>query len=198
MGDIFQILDQDIIKTFYIFLKTLENMTYSCRIYSAIIRKMIKEDKMMNYQFQLTEQGAQPVLAIRTRTSVEKLPEEIGKAYGQIMEYLKEVGQGPVEVPYCAYYNLDMEDLDVEMGFPVVKGLEGKGNIVSTEIPAGKQVSCLFKGPYKDMEGPYNAMAKWLNENGHTPTGVSYEFYYNSPMDVPESELLTKIVFPIK
>jgi len=48
------------------------------------------------------------------------------------------------------------------------------------------------------MEPVYNAMMQWINENGHMPTGVSYEFYYNSPAEVQESELLTKIVFPLK
>ena len=47
--------------------------------------------------------------------------------------------------------------------------------------------------------GPtYEAMAKWMNDNGHQPTGVVYEFYNNSPMEVPESELLTKIVFLLR
>jgi hypothetical protein len=30
------------------------------------------------------------------------------------------------------------------------------------------------------------------------PAGVVYEYYYNSPMEVPESELLTKIEFVLK
>ena len=55
-----------------------------------------------------------------------------------------------------------------------------------------------FKGPYKEMEPVYNAMMQWIQENGYTPTGTAYEFYYNSPLEVPESELLTKIVFPVQ
>jgi len=39
---------------------------------------------------------------------------------------------------------------------------------------------------------------QWISEIGHTPTGVAYEFYYNAPGEVPESELLTKIVFPLE
>ena len=65
-------------------------------------------------------------------------------------------------------------------------------------IPAGKKATCMFKGPYKDMAPVYDAMNKWMNENGYQPTGVVYEFYQNSPMEVQESELLTKIVFLLK
>jgi effector-binding domain-containing protein len=48
------------------------------------------------------------------------------------------------------------------------------------------------------MEPIYAAMSKWISENGYVATGTSYEYYYNSPADVPESELLTKVVFPVK
>jgi len=51
---------------------------------------------------------------------------------------------------------------------------------------------------YGAMEPVCNAMMQWINEHGYTPTGVAYEFYYNSPDQVPERLVLTKIVFPLK
>jgi effector-binding domain-containing protein len=56
----------------------------------------------------------------------------------------------------------------------------------------------MYKGAYEDMEPVYNAMAEWMKEKSLEPTGVSYEYYYNSPAEVPLNELLTKIVFPLK
>lgn len=152
----------------------------------------------MNYNIELKEKSAQPVLAIRVITAVGNLPQEIGKAYGSIMQYLNELGEQPAEAPYTAYYNLDMEHLDVEMGFPVSKSLPEKNEIKSGEIPAGKYAECMYKGPYAEMVPAYDAMNKWIAEKGHEATGISYEVYYNSPSDVPESELLTKIMFPLK
>lgn len=152
----------------------------------------------MNYQFELGSQPAQPVLSMRTRTSVDELPQALGKAYASIIGYLDEIGEKPIDAPFAAYYNMDMENLDVEMGFPVARAIEGKGEILAGEIPAGKQVWHLYKGPYAQMAPVYNALTQWMGENGHIPTGVVYEFYCNSPAEVPESELLTKIVFPLK
>lgn len=152
----------------------------------------------MNYNIELTEKSVQPVLSIRTRTTVGNLPKEIGRAYGAIIQYLNEIGEQPIDAPFTAYYNLDMEDLDVEMGFPVAKQLLGKGEIISNEIPGGKYVSCTFKGPYKQMEPFYNEMNKWVSDNGYTVLGTSYEYYYNSPADVHESELLTKVALPVR
>jgi effector-binding domain-containing protein len=152
----------------------------------------------MSYEFQLTCEQAQPVLSIRTRTSAGNLPQELGKVYEAVYKYISEIGAKPLDSVFTAYYNMDMEDLDIEAGVTVSEAVEGRGEILSSEIPAGKMASCMYKGPYSGMGPVYDGMNKWMSENGHTPTGICYEFYYNSPQEVPESELLTKIVFPLK
>ncbi len=152
----------------------------------------------MNYNIELKEKSVQPVLAVIKTTSIGNLPQEIGKSYGSIMQYLSELGEQPADVPFTAYYNMDMENLDVEMGFPVSKQLEGKGEIKAGMISAGKYVECMYKGPYAECAPVYDAMNKWIAEKGFKATGTSYEFYYNSPVEVPESELLTRIMLPLK
>lgn len=152
----------------------------------------------MTCKIELNQLKAQPVLAIRTKTTMKGLPQIIGESYMKIMAYLNELGEQPADCPYTAYFNLDMQNLDVEMGFPVSRLFPEKGEIKSREIPPGKTASCMYKGPYSGMEQPYNEMFKWLEENGQEATGVYYEYYYNSPVEVPESELLTKIVMPLK
>ena len=149
-------------------------------------------------KIELNQLSAQPVLAIRTRTTMEGLPKIIGDSYMRIMAYLNELGEQPADCPYTAYHNLDMQNLDVEMGFPVARTLPEKGEMKSGEIPSGKAASFMYKGPYAGMEQPYNEIFKWLAENGHEATGIYYEHYYNSPAEVAENDLLTKIVIPIK
>ncbi len=152
----------------------------------------------MNNQFEFTEQQEQPVISIRKTTNMASLQQELGHAFMAVIRYLEELGETPVGSVFACYYNMDMEHLDVEMGIPVSKPLAGKGEIKAGSIPAGKQVSTVHKGPYTQMEGVYNAMTEWMTSQGYVPTGVVYEFYLNSPMEVAESELLTKIVFLVK
>ena len=152
----------------------------------------------MPYQITLEEKTAQPTIAIRTRAAVETLPQVLVKAFGDIMNYLTEIGVQPAGAPYVGYFNMDMQDLDIEIGFPVAQAIAGKDHIQASEIPAGKQVSCLHTGPYNKVDSAYNAMMEWVPANGYTATCVSYEFYLNDPEQTPESELLTKIVFPLK
>ena len=139
----------------------------------------------------------QPTLSIRTRTKVESLPMLIGESYGKMAAYLKELGEFLSDIPYVAYHNMDMQDLDVEIGFSVPKALPGKDSIKAGSIPAGKIVFCMYRGSYSEIEPAYNEMAKWIEDNGYTPVGTSYEHYYNGP-EFPESEMLTRIVMPIK
>lgn len=147
---------------------------------------------------EIVEQNAQPVLMIKKNTSIDQLPKIIGENYMKIFEYLNELEETPKDAPYTAYYNLDMQNLDVELGFPVSKVFPDKGEIKSGFIPQGKYATAMFKGPYSGMQEAYNEIFKWLGENGYEPAGVYYEHYYNSPEEVPESELLTKIVIPVK
>ena len=152
----------------------------------------------MEYQFEVTEPEARPALSIRTRTSLAKLPQELGRIFGQVYQYLQEIGEKPGEAAYSGYHNMDMNDLDVEIGFLLDKPLPGRGEIQATEIPGGKQVSCMYKGPYNKMEPVYQAMTEWMATQNYVPTGIAYELYYNDPSQVPVSELLTKIVFPVQ
>jgi effector-binding domain-containing protein len=152
----------------------------------------------MSYNIELTDNKEQPTLSVRTRTPMENLQAEMGKAYGAIFAYLGEKGGQPAGAPFAAYYNMDMQDLDVEIGVPVSKPFPGQGTIKESVIPAGRQASCVYKGPYLQIGPAYEALTKWIGENGYVPTGICYEFYLNEPGAVPESELLTKIVFLLK
>jgi effector-binding domain-containing protein len=149
-------------------------------------------------EVEFKEQKKQSVLSIRTRTVLADLPNIIGDSYHKIAAYLEELGEQPADVPFTAYYNMDIQDMDVEMGFPVARPLPGKGDIKAGEIVRGKVAWYMYKGPYSELEPVYNEIFRQIEEKGYQPKGVYYEYYYNSPGEVSESELLTRIVIPIK
>lgn len=138
-----------------------------------------------------------PTLTIRARTKVEGLPNLIGSSYGAIMQYLGEIGEQVVGEPFVIYYNLDMQDLDVEMGFPVSKALPGKDQVCPSELPVGPAATTLFIGPYTSMAPAYEDLTKFIQENHREPTGVAIEYYLNGP-ETPPEQLQTRIVFPLK
>ncbi|MBI5300911.1 MAG: GyrI-like domain-containing protein [Chloroflexi bacterium] len=151
----------------------------------------------MTYQCELKEQSAQPALSIRTHAAVQDLPQVLGKAYSAIMQYLGEVGEQPAGMPFAAYYNMDMQNLDIEAGFPVARKIAGKGEIQASEFPGGKLASTVHIGPYEQMAPAYKALTQWIKANGYEATGVAYEVYFSEP-ETPPQEIKTEIVFPLK
>lgn len=152
----------------------------------------------MTYHCERIDLQPQPTLAIRTRTAVQDLPQVLGKSYGAIMQHLAEMGEMPHGAPFVAYYNMDMENLDIEIGFPVGKPLSGKDEIQPGEMPAGQYAATLHIGPYNQVEPAYQALTAWVQEHGYEPSGVAYEIYLNDPDETPPAELKTQILFPIK
>ncbi|MCL2034571.1 MAG: GyrI-like domain-containing protein [Oscillospiraceae bacterium] len=147
--------------------------------------------------FEVMVRGEQPALSVRVTTSVEKLPQIIGESYGKIMAYMKEAGAFPSDAPYVTYYNMDMQNLDVEMGFPVAEKLAGNDAVKPASAPSGKLVTCMYRGPYAEIEPVYNEKMKWIEDNGFKPTGAMHEYYYNGP-GFPPSEALTLLVTPVQ
>ena len=152
----------------------------------------------MGYLYQVIDHEPQPVLSARIVTPVSGLPEAAGRTYGAIAAYLAELGEPMVGPAFMAYYNLDMEHLDVEIGFPVVRPVKGRGELQASILPGGKRAIGYHKGPYTTMAETYAGLEKWMREKGLTPVGTAYEHYFNSPGEVSQSELLTRVEFTLR
>lgn len=136
-------------------------------------------------------------LSIRTHAAAADLPMLIGQSYGSIMQYLGELGEAMGGEPFVIYYNLDMQNLDIELGFPVLKPLPAKGNIKPSNLPIGPAARTLYTGPYSDMGPAYEELKKFVEDKGREPTGVAIEYYLTGP-ETPIEKHQTRIVFPLK
>jgi effector-binding domain-containing protein len=145
---------------------------------------------------EIKEQPTQPSLYVRFRARVEDLPSHFAKAYSAISQYLAELGETPAGGVYAAYYNLDMQNLDIEAGFTVSRPLLGKGDIRSGKIPAGRYAICHYTGPYDQMGPAMAELMQFAKEKGYTTGTVYYEWYLNGP-ETPPQDLKTDISIPV-
>lgn len=69
------------------------------------------------------------------------------------------------------------------------------GELERVTIPAGKCVSVLFKGPYAELEKPYDWLfGHWIPNSGEEIADFPpFEEYLNNPKETPPNELLTRI-----
>lgn len=152
----------------------------------------------MEYTTKLLELKSQPTLVMRAINPVEKLPQFFGAAYSAVMAYLSEMGESPTGMPFGKYYNLDMNALDVEAGFPVGRAFPDNDQIIASIIPAGLYISTLHVGSYDSIQPAYDALTEWSKSNGYEPSGVAYEYYLNDPSENPKIVPETEIRFPVK
>lgn len=136
-------------------------------------------------------------LSIRFRSPVQDLPKHFGRIYAAIGQYIGELHERPAGGVYAAYYNLDMQDMDIEAGYTTLKPLPGKGEIQAGEIPGGMFGICNYTGPYDEIGPAYELLTQYIAEHGYRPSGVAYEWYLNGPADVPPQYLKTDIAVPV-
>ena len=152
----------------------------------------------MEYICETKERQETPTIAIRTRTTVENIPMVVGQAFGALGGYMAQQGAQMAGMPYVAYHNMDMQDLDMEVGFPLTAPVPGAGELKAGTIPAGTVITTMHKGAYTDLGEAYEALNAYIQLKGLHPTGVVYEFYYNAPDEVKPEDLLTEIQFPLE
>jgi len=150
------------------------------------------------YHCKVKELPSQLALSIRLRTPVSELSQRVGRAFGAIAAYLADQRLAPAGVPFVAYYNMDMQDLDIEAVIPVARKLLGRGNIQCRQFPGGKAAVCLHVGAYDQIGAAYNGLNEWLKANQLQGIGVAYEFYLNDPAVTPREALRTEVAMPLK
>jgi effector-binding domain-containing protein len=149
----------------------------------------------MSHLCEIKQYATQSTLSVRTRASVQQLSQVLGKVYGSIAQYLGELGEAPAGAPFVAYYNMDMQNLDMEIGFPVAKPLPGKGEIHASQIPAGLRAACVHEGPYQEVGTAYETLTKFVHDRGYKTSGIAYEFYLNDPAQTAPQDLRTQVMF---
>lgn len=152
----------------------------------------------MALQIEVRKEQTRPTLTVRTRTRSAGLREMLGMTYGKIAHHMQSLGEQPAGPPFIIYYNMDMDDLDVEIGFPVSKSLVGAGDVKPGTLPAGDAATCTYTGPYTGLREAYDALSHWIDEHQRVATGVAIEMYLNDPQTTTPDKLQTQISYPLK
>ena len=146
----------------------------------------------------LTRQPAFHTLTIRKTISfMDEYSDFAGYAFSRILEHLGNVNELPGGEPIVCFHNMDLEKLDVEIGYPVATLLSGKADITAGTIPSQRVVAAIDLGAYEKQDPTLTEILAWIQANGHEMQGEIYYQYLNDT-ERPESELLTKMIVPIK
>ena len=139
---------------------------------------------------QIKEMEDRQVLSMRERIPIAAFD----GLYGRLMELASQEGVEihgyPIAVYHCEAF--DPENTDVELC------LETEAKTPHTRVlPGGLAAVGVHFGSYSRLSETYGQIACWIGENGYRIAGAPYEQYRNSPHQVPDSQLVTEIYFPV-
>ena len=137
-------------------------------------------------------------LVVRTSTPVEKLPEVMGAAFAEVAQVAGSLGVELTGPPFAGYHNMDMANLDVEMGFPVSRKAAGKGRVKPGTLPGGRAAVTLHVGSYDRLHEAYDRLKGFVQQRGLELREFCYEVYLDDPTETPPEELKTEIYFPVE
>jgi len=142
---------------------------------------------------ELKELVPAPALLIRETTSMNQLGSLFETGYHEILQQLVSQGKAPLGPPFARYYGMSAGTFEVEFGFPVDNSVEGSERVVTGSTPSGKAASCLYIGSYGEIEGAYDALMKWVDDNALALSGEAYEIYLDNPAETPSDQLRTRV-----
>jgi len=113
--------------------------------------------------------------------------------FGQLMGYIQQnqlpIGPNSIGIYYDDPETVPENELRSEVGFMLMKPVEGSDNFKYKEIPAGKAVSIRYTS-WEEISPAYEAIGKYIAENNINTVPYSVEIYYSSDPSVVDSEIL--------
>lgn len=130
-----------------------------------------------NGSFEVEEKNLETMLIAGVRYKGRY--DELGEKFGPIM---KVAGRYMAGKPMNLYYDecFKEEGADIETAVPVRKG-EDSGDVKVHELPGGKAVVLIHKGPYDTLTRSYEKLTNYVKEHGYTVKLPTREIYVKGP-----------------
>lgn len=151
----------------------------------------------MSGDIQMKEIPGQLALTVHRRASMASVGQVMGEAFGAVMAQAEAGGAHFAGPPFCLYPGEMGEEFDLVLCMPVMPGATAGPGVDLEEVPGGTVASLMHVGPYSGVGAAYGRLQEWMAANGKHPVGPPREVYLNDPSQVPESDLLTEIDWPV-
>jgi effector-binding domain-containing protein len=138
----------------------------------------------------LQEQQVAYMVAVIPRDGI---PTFLATAFAKVPRTIAQQGLEPIGPPYARYHFREDGSIDVEAGFPISGHLARTTDVEPGALPAGHVVTTVHVGAYDQVGNAYEALTRYLLNNGYEPAGTAWESYLDDP-EVPEPR--TKVYLP--
>jgi AraC family transcriptional regulator len=141
---------------------------------------------------QLKDVKKQTTLVIKKTVKRDEIGPALAEILPQVFGFIGANNIKPDSAP-MAKYSVAGDKFEMEGGLIVPKGTKGSGEIVASELPAGKAAFAVHVGAYDKLPDTYKAMAGWLKSKGLKPSNIGWEIYVTDPSQVKPDEIKTEV-----
>ena len=153
---------------------------------------MIDEPKVV-------ETEAQKAAVIHLTIPREKIQEEMGPGYNELMSTLKAQGITPTGPWFSHHFRMDPKVFDFEIGVPVAAEVKATGRVKPGTLPAAKVARTTYRGGYDGLGPAWGEFEAWLSKNGHAAAPDLWEVYSAGPETGNDPDLYrTELNRPLK
>lgn len=156
---------------------------------------------------ELMEVEAEPMAFVEAKTSSDhdEIAAAYARSYGRIMGFLNEKGLQAAGPP-ISVNTVWGETFEFKPAIPIVAPPDGEldksvlDENVAVQIGqsyGGKVVRAVHVGAYADLEKTYRKVEAKLKAEGLTRNGPAWDQWISDPSQVPESELITHVFYPV-
>ena len=158
----------------------------------------------MSSHIEVTVKNVEPVTA--ASISMKGPYTQITEAFGKLFGWIGEKGLVPSGPPMGVFFNapgeVPDEQLLWEIRSPVAGDVRTSGpderGLGVKRVDEMQVASTMHRGPFDQVGATWDAITRWIADNGYQIVGPGIEVYLSDPEKTPPEELLTEVRFPVR
>ncbi len=166
------------------------------RISSRI--RLIEKENDMAYDVVLKTVPKQKIASVRE--TIANYP-SVGALYGKVASGLGP-GMASAGIPVALWHDHEYKekDVDAEAGFYLRQDVAAGGGVTVHELAETTAACTVHNGAYKRLSEAYDALLRWVAENGYQIAGPTRELYLHctKPVRQDDETYVTEIQVPVR
>ena len=165
------------------------------------LRQIEQEDSVSTYDVVIKQIEPMKVASVR---GVVPTPPDQRSLWDELMRYLNQKGTRMTGTPMAIYHDKEFKerDWDIEVVLPIGDDTSSNGRVRVYELPGAEKMACVVHtGPFATIGEAYDALAKWIDENGYHIVGPGRELNLRLPDkhgDQHDPNTVNEIQFPVE
>ena len=165
------------------------------------LRQIEQEDSMSKYDVVIKKIDPIKVASVR---GVVPTPPDQRSLWDELMGFLQGHSARMIGPPQAIYHDGEFKerDWDIEVCMPITEELVPTTRVKVYDLPAFERVACVVhNGPFATIGEAYDAVAKWIDQNGYQIIGPGRELNLRLPDvlgDQNDPNTVNEIQFPVE